>query len=377
MRIVSTSYCKTEEFDKPEKWLEKISFYSGILDELARNHQVFSIERINYEGEFYQNNVHYFFIRLKKQKVYFPFRMHRLIKELKPDVVLVNGFIFPLQIIQLRLKLGNKVKIIVLHRAEQPYKGFRKYFQWLADKCVDHYFFISSEFGEKWIQHGIISNSNKIKEVVQASSSFQAIDKTKARESLSIAAGPVFLWVGRLDANKDPLTVVRAFTRFLSVEPSARLYMIFHEEKILPQVSNMIAADSKCREAISLVGKVPHQQLPQWYSSADYFISGSHYEGSGVAAIEAISCGCIPVLTNIISFRKITGAGKCGLLFEAGDEKSLLEALLQTQQFDFESERKKALHRFQNEFSFEAIARKVNDVICISTAQPAMEYAKV
>ncbi|HEY6062361.1 MAG TPA: hypothetical protein VIV35_02060, partial [Chitinophagaceae bacterium] len=141
MKIVSTSYSKTTEFTDPQKWLERIGFYSGILEELGRRHEVTGIERINYEGSYQQNNVSYYFIRLKKKKVYFPWRMHRLVKKLKPAVVLVNGFIFPFQIIQLRLKLGKAVKIIVLHRAEKPFKGLKKYLQKLADRCVDAYLF--------------------------------------------------------------------------------------------------------------------------------------------------------------------------------------------------------------------------------------------
>jgi hypothetical protein len=51
MKIVSTSYSKTKTFTDPQKWLERISFYTGILEELARDHEMTSIERINYEGK--------------------------------------------------------------------------------------------------------------------------------------------------------------------------------------------------------------------------------------------------------------------------------------------------------------------------------------
>ncbi len=106
MRIISTSYSKTEEFDNPRKWLERICFYTGILDELSKQHEVISIERINYEGECRINGVQYFFIRLKRGVVRFPFRMHRFVKNLQPDVVLVNGLIFPLQVIQFEVEIG-------------------------------------------------------------------------------------------------------------------------------------------------------------------------------------------------------------------------------------------------------------------------------
>jgi glycosyltransferase involved in cell wall biosynthesis len=349
MKIVSTSYSKTEEFDNPQDWIKRISFYTGILDELARQHEVISIERINYDGEFKQKGVHYFFLRQKKKVIRFPRRMHRIIKQLKPDVVFVNGFIFPLQTVQLRLKLGKAVKIIVLHRAEKPFKGIKRYLQKLADKCVDAYLFTSSEFGNEW-KHNI--NVKKIHEVIQASSVFKLMNKSDARKQTNINGHPVFLWVGRLDANKDPLTIVRAFLKFLKDQPEAKLYLIYQGEVLLQQVKDLISSDERGMNAIRLVGRIVHEQMQAWYNSADFIISGSHYEGSGVGVCEAMSCGCIPLVTSIASFRRMTGPGKCGLLYQPGNEKDLLTALLQTKEMDIETERNK-----------EAIARKIKQVI--------------
>lgn len=377
MRLVFTSYSGTPKFNQPLVWLKRIEGYVGILERLAKEHEVASIERINYEGEYNYNGVHYYFTRLQKQKIRFPFKMHRLIKQLKPDVVFVNGFIFPLQIIQLRLKLGKGVKIIVLHRAEKPFVGLKRQLQRLADKCVNGYLFVSSGFGDEWIQKGIIRNSNKIAEVIQASSFFQPGDRLVAKSQLSISGNPVFLWVGRLDSNKDPFTVIKAFIRFLQVEPLAKLYMIYQDDELLPQVKFLIENNTNAKKAIQLVGPTPHQQLQAWYNSADYFISGSHYEGSGVAVIEAMSCGCIPILTDIISFRKITANGECGVLYEMGNEEDLLIVLKRISERNPKSEREKVLKQFHSEFSFEAIARKINDVINHSQPDHALDYASI
>ena len=84
-----------------------------------------------------------------------------------------------------------------------------------------------------------------------------------------------------------------------------------------------------------------------WYNSADFIISGSHYEGSGVAVTEAMSCGCIPVVTDIPSFRSMTGQGKCGLLFKPGNEQDLLAALLKTKEMDMEIEKSKSVGAVQ------------------------------
>jgi glycosyltransferase involved in cell wall biosynthesis len=358
MKIVSIGYSKTEEFSDPVKWLERISFYTGLLEALAKQHHVTSIERINYEGQLKQNDVDYHFINLKSKVVRFPWRMHRLIKKMEPDVVFVNGFIFPLQIIQLRWKLGRWVKIIILHRSEKPASGLKKWFQKIANKKVDGFLFSSLEFGKDW--KGIIDQQN-IHEIVQASSSFQPGDKNKARELFSIKGSPVFIWVGNLDKNKDPLTLIRAFKEYLSFHPQAVLYIIHQSDELISECKELIGTN----ENIKLVGKVEHNKLESWYNTADFFISTSHYEGNGIAALEAMSCGCIPILSNIISFRRMTGPGKCGSLFKPGNADDLLMVLIETNELDKDAEKEKVLQHFRNELSFEAIARKIDKVISI------------
>jgi glycosyltransferase involved in cell wall biosynthesis len=306
--------------------------------------------------------VTYHFLNFKKKKLWFPRRLHRYIKNLNPDVIFVNGFIFPIQIMQLRKMLGKKVKIIVLHRAEKPFTGIKGYLQNLADKSVDAYLFASDEFGKDWINKGIIKSKEKIHEVMQSSSTFQPEDKTAAKNILKINCDPVFLWVGRLNTNKDPLTVIKAFKNYLSFQPVAKLYMIYQTDELLPEMKDLINTDNKTRESIVLVGKVEHRQLQSWYNAADFFISGSHYEGSGISVCEAMSCGCIPVLTNIISFRRMTGPGKCGFLYEPGNAEQLSSILLKTKELDIEFEKRKALKQFTNELSFQAIAKKITRI---------------
>ena len=173
MKIVSTSYVNTNSYNDPGEWLGRISFYTGLLEELAKQYEVESIEQINYSGRLVQNDVAYHFLNFKKKKLWFPRRLHRYINNLNPDIIFVNGFIFPIQIMQLRKTLGKKVKIIVLHRAEKPFTGIKGYLQKMADRSVDAYFFASDEFGEEWTKKGIINERKKIHEVMQSSSTFQ------------------------------------------------------------------------------------------------------------------------------------------------------------------------------------------------------------
>jgi glycosyltransferase involved in cell wall biosynthesis len=360
MRIVFTSYSSVPQYKDPEAWLNRIEGYTGILESLAEEHEVIGIERIQYEGSLRKNGVLYYFIDLKKKVVHVPLKLHRLTKGLQPDAVFINGLIFPLQIIQLKIQLGKKVKIIVLHRAEKPYRGLKKWIQRLADKFVDAYLFTSAEFCKDW-QRNI--SAGKIHEVIQASSTFYSVDRTASRKILGIKERIVFLWVGSLIPRKDPITVVKAFLQYACNKPDVSLYMIYQSDELIEQVNDLLRQKQSCNGKIKLVGSIPHKELLHWYNSADFFITGSKYEGSGVAVAEAMSCGCIPITTDFISFKKMTGNGKCGLMFEAGNEKSLLSALMQTSKLNYESERASVIQQFQEELSFKAIAKKINRII--------------
>ncbi len=225
---------------------------------------------------------------------------------------------------------------------------------------MDAYLFTSSAFGNEWKPNISIG---KIYEVIQASSVFYTLDRTQARKILNVSGSPVFLWVGMLIPRKDPLTAIKSFLRFVPHQPAAKLYMIYQSDELLPEINILLDNNKQHRDAIVLVGKVSHEQLLYWYNSADFFISSSHYEGSGIAVSEAMSCGCIPVTTNFISFQKMRGPGKCGLDFKAGNEKELLAALLKTQELSIEKEQARTLQQFNEELSFEAIAKKIEEVM--------------
>ncbi len=184
-----------------------------------------------------------------------------------------------------------------------------------------------------------------------------------ARVTAGVDGSPVFLWVGRLDANKDPVTVVKAFIQFAAFQPEAKLYMVYQSDELLDDIRDIINQNPNAATLINLVSKIQHAELQTWYNAADFIISGSHHEGSGIAVCEAMSCGCVPVITDIISFRKMTGPGKCGLLYEPGNAASLLKILMQTVGLDMEKERTKTLQQFNTELSFEAIAKKIEQVI--------------
>ncbi len=362
MKFVFASYVYTNEYDEPTKWLNRIKAYIGILEALSSNNEVISIEQINYEGDYQHNGVYYHFKRYSKWGRLFPFKLHRFIKSQNPDVVVIQSLHFPLQVIQLRLALGFKTKIIIQNHAEKPFKGIKKYAQQLAYYFTDAYLFASDDLGAEWVKAGNLVSTEKIHEVMEISSVFAPMDKASAKKHTGITAGnPIFLWVGRLNKNKDPLTVVKAFLKYAEVHTTARLYMIYQTDELLPDTVTLLN-HSEQKDNVVLVGEIHHNLLGYWYNSVDIILSGSHYEGSGTAICEAMSCGCMPIVTNIPSFRMITNQAKCGFLYEAGNEAALLSILLQLEHEDVLSKQSLSLAYYIKNLSFEAIANRIEDV---------------
>ncbi|WCT14596.1 glycosyltransferase family 4 protein [Mucilaginibacter jinjuensis] len=328
IKLVDVTYYTHLEYHKPEQVLEKHHLVTRYAEFLRDKMQVQFVKHAGFEGFSLHNGLLYNFFKGINKFRYLPFKANRFISKQQPDVVLVQGLVFPLQVILLRMQCKRNCKIIVQHHGELPFKGMKLVFQKLASKCVDAYLFTSAGNADEWKQKGVIANKQPIFEVLEASTNFFALDKTESRKKLKFhTEGNVFLWVGRLNENKSPLTIIKAFAQYLNFKPSSRLYMIYHTTEQLDKIKALIYADEKLESAVYLLGRIPHDKLPLWFSAADYYLSGSFKEGSGYALLEAMACGCVPVISDIPPFRKIIENGKYGYLYKAGDERALSKTL--------------------------------------------------
>lgn len=363
MRIIHLSYnVPKPAYTDPEAWLKRISFSVGVMESMSQYGEIIGIYHIHHKGVLRKNGVTYHFPGYNRWQLLLPFQFNRYVSKLLPDVVIVHGLIFPWQVIMLRLQIGKHLKIIAQHHAERPLRDIRQYFQRWADRYIGAYLFASTEQGQHWVDQGQVKEVSKIKEVMGTSSFFFPMEKQVARMKTKVKGEKTFLWVGGLDANKDPLVVVRAFKKFTIDNAGASLYMIYQSFELLEELRSFVNTASLTSK-IHLVGKVENLDLQYWYNSADFIISSSHYEGSGIAVCEAMSCGCIPILTNIPSFRMMTANGSIGILYDVGNVDALVSALQKSIQLNQEVVREKVLERFRNELSFEANARKIMQVI--------------
>jgi glycosyltransferase involved in cell wall biosynthesis len=182
-------------------------------------------------------------------------------------------------------------------------------------------------------------------------------DQGEANAETGIYGWPVFLWVGRLDDNKDPLMILDGFEILSERYTEARLYMIYGDDRLANKVKDKIDSSDMLKTQVILSGQIEHNQIEQFYKSAHFFVLGSHYEGSGYALSEAMRCGCIPIVTDIPSFRMMTNNGQLGALWKPGDKDSFVKAAIKAIDKPLISEVKACIVFFNEKLSFDAIAR--------------------
>ncbi len=279
-----------------------------------------------------------------------------LLRDLEPDVLHVHGLGFPRDVLSLA-SLASGVPIILQDHADRPPRPWRRALWRREMSLAAGIAFCASDQAQPFAAAGLLDPATCVYEIPESTSRFSPGDKQAARRLTGVDGDPAILWVGHLDANKDPLTVLKGISAAARDLPRLRLFCCFGTAPLLGDVLDLIANDPQLSGRVRLLGRVSHEHLEQLMRAADLFVLGSHREGSGYSLIEALACGLTPVVTDIPSFRSLTGAGAVGKLWACDDPLALCAAILGAGT-DPETRSSVRAH-FDRELSFDALGRKI------------------
>ena len=292
-----------------------------------------------------------------------------------PDIAHVNGLIFPARTWMLRRALDRPAAIVVQNHSDGGAVGRAPALRIAgraARGAADAWLFAAVEHAAAWRRAGVVAARQRVYQVMEASTTLRALPRAAARAASGLRGSPAILWVGRLNTNKDPLAVLDAFERCAAGLPVATLTMIYGTDELLEEVRVRIARSPALRERVHLAGAIPHERMAAYYSAADIFIAGSHHEGSGYSLMEACACGAIPVVTDIPTFRLMTGAGTVGALWTPGDAASCARAIADVSARDLSAARATLAAHFDRALSWDAVGRRAlaiyHEVIATRTA---------
>ncbi|MGD9751311.1 MAG: glycosyltransferase family 4 protein [Acidimicrobiia bacterium] len=249
----------------------------------------------------------------------------RVVRALGPDVVHLNGLVFPRLAWSLRLAAGRRAQVVAQHHGELVPVGPRRRLAVCRTQrlVVDRFLFCGLPGqAEPWRAARVLGPRTSVAEVLEASTDLVAeravdpdVEPTGGGSDRQPGGEPDVLWVGRWQADKDLATVLDGFTRFTQRRPRARLWLAGGEG---PPPFDL-------PDRVCTLGRLAQVELAGWYAACPLLVSASRHEGSGYAVIEAMANGCLPVLSDLPSHRAI--AAEVAEHFPVGDAAALADAL--------------------------------------------------
>ncbi|EIJ43133.1 glycosyltransferase [Beggiatoa alba B18LD] len=114
---------------------------------------------------------------------------------------------------------------------------------------------------------------------------------------------------------------------------------------------------------IEFLGERPRQALGEFYRSLDVFVMPSHQEGLGIAALEAMACGCPIISTTCGGPEEFVKTGKNGFLvdFTPQNMARAIRILLENQSL-YDSMRHYALKTIQENYSESSVKQIFWDI---------------
>jgi glycosyltransferase involved in cell wall biosynthesis len=283
-----------------------------------------------------------------------PWAVASAVKACEPDIIHVNGLDFGWHT---RVLCGLGVPVLAQdHASGAEAGGLRR--RWGLRK-ISAVAFTDARQAEPFFARRGLRRGLPVFSVPESSTRFAPGDQAAARAACGLDGDPAVLWVGRFNANKDPLTVLSAIELAAGDLPGLRLWCCHQEDDLLPQVKARIAASPVLAGRVRLLGRVPHPKVETLCRAADIFMLASHTESTGYALIEALACGATPLVSDIPSFRRLTGEGRAGVLASVGDVEAFARALVRLAKAPRAELRRRMVEHFERELSFGVVGAQL------------------
>ena len=133
-----------------------------------------------------------------------------------------------------------------------------------------------------------------------------------------------FLYLGRIEDNRDHGLMVRAFERVLERVPACELAVV-GSGALEGDLRRLVGELPLGRERVRMVG---YGDGREWLAWADAVVQPSRWEGMSNTLLEAMSAGRACVATDIPPNREVLGGGRLGLLSPPGDVEAMAAAML-------------------------------------------------
>jgi len=150
------------------------------------------------------------------------------------------------------------------------------------------------------------------------------VDLQKFASAAADACTRSFVCIGRLARHKGLGKLLSVFDHVCDLLPDARLDLIGNDwDGTLDHVRAHVAR-MRHGSAVKIHCGLDDAGVRNVMRDCSYFISASTYEGFGLALVEAMAAGLIPVVNTIPSFNSILAGAEVGLLTDFSRDASIV-----------------------------------------------------
>jgi glycosyltransferase involved in cell wall biosynthesis len=136
---------------------------------------------------------------------------------------------------------------------------------------------------------------------------------------------PVLLFAARLEGQKDPLLLARAFAAVRQARPALRL-VIAGDGTLLDPVRDALAA-AGAADASHFVGTVPRERLAELMRASDVLVITSAFETGPTVGLEALASGLPVVTTDVGEVARLVATHRAGAVSRSRSEEDLAAAI--------------------------------------------------
>lgn len=144
-------------------------------------------------------------------------------------------------------------------------------------------------------------------------------DIDKFKDSAARTPQRVLVCFGRFASNKRIETLFPLLRELRRIDPAWRLIIAGAEAGVSADALEAAALNADVGSAVTISVRPSDAELRELIGQASYFICASSYEGFGIAAVEALSAGLVPILTNIPPFVRLLCKAGLGMFYDPDD----------------------------------------------------------
>lgn len=230
--------------------------------------------------------------------------LFRVFNEYRPDVLNITGYFDWAQVLLMFYARWKGVKVVISSESSSADHNRSAWKEWVKKIIVGraNAFFCFGETSARYLESlGVAKSAIRVKNaaVIDEQVIRNRYDETKRELVAHAALNPVarkFVYVGRLAAEKNLTTLIRAFGNAARQTDSDWKLLLVGDG---PERANLekLATDLGIAGQVIFAGGFPWYRVPGWLAQSDVLVLPSKSEPWGLVVNEAMVCG-MPVIVS-------------------------------------------------------------------------------